>query len=249
MNTFIKLAFLFFIGSLCGWVLELFFRKFISTDNPQHKWINPGFCTGPYLPIYGCGLCTLYLLACTEPSAGEGNIVLNKTIILIGMAVSMTAIEYIAGLIMLKFTKVRLWDYSNEWGNIQGIICPKFSVFWAALGAFYYFLIHPHILGAIDWLSNNLAFSFVIGLFFGVFIIDIVHSARIVVKLKQFADENDVTLRYEVLKAKIHLINEERKEKIHFFFPFHIEKSLPEFLKEHKDSLELYKIKIKRNGE
>ena len=59
MNAFLTLAFLFFIGSVLGWVLELFYRTFISTSNPEHHWINPGFCTGPYLPIYGSGLCVL----------------------------------------------------------------------------------------------------------------------------------------------------------------------------------------------
>ena len=49
MEIFLNLAFLFFIGSILGWILELFFRKFISTK----RWINPGFLTGPYLPIYG----------------------------------------------------------------------------------------------------------------------------------------------------------------------------------------------------
>ena len=52
MNFILTLAYLFFVGSVSGWVLELFFRKFFSASNPEHKWINPGFCTGPYLPIY-----------------------------------------------------------------------------------------------------------------------------------------------------------------------------------------------------
>ena len=52
----------------------------------------------------------------------------------------MTAIEYIAGIIALKGFHVVLWDYSNEWGNIQGIICPKFSLFWGLLGVAYYYL-------------------------------------------------------------------------------------------------------------
>ncbi|MGN0035225.1 MAG: hypothetical protein ACI364_05820 [Coriobacteriales bacterium] len=33
--------------------MELFFRRFISSNNPQRKWINPGFLAGPYLPLYG----------------------------------------------------------------------------------------------------------------------------------------------------------------------------------------------------
>ena len=30
MNLFLKLAYLFFIGSVLGWVLELLFRRFFS---------------------------------------------------------------------------------------------------------------------------------------------------------------------------------------------------------------------------
>ena len=52
MNIFLKLAFLFFIGSLIGWVIELIFRKYFAVENKEHKWINPGFCVGPYLPLY-----------------------------------------------------------------------------------------------------------------------------------------------------------------------------------------------------
>lgn len=40
MEIFLILTFLFAVGALCGWVLELFFRRFNSK-----KWINPGFCT------------------------------------------------------------------------------------------------------------------------------------------------------------------------------------------------------------
>ena len=45
MNFILTLAYLFFVGSISGWVLELFFRKWFSSSNPEHKWINPGFCT------------------------------------------------------------------------------------------------------------------------------------------------------------------------------------------------------------
>lgn len=66
MSMFLTLAFLFFVGSVAGWVLELFFRRFLSDANPERKWINPGFCTGPYLPLYGVGLCVLYLIVSLE---------------------------------------------------------------------------------------------------------------------------------------------------------------------------------------
>ena len=147
MRLSLVLAFLFFIGSCFGWVLELLYR---NLTHRHKKWINPGFCTGPYLPIYGFGLCTLFLLASMEDLHLIADPVWNRVVLFIAMAVAMTLIEYIAGIACLKYLKVRLWDYSNLWGNIQGIICPLFSFFWAALGAAYYFLIHPYILNALE---------------------------------------------------------------------------------------------------
>lgn len=238
MNLFLTLAFLFFVGSTAGWVLELLFRRFVSNSNPERKWINPGFCTGPYLPLYGSGLCVLYLIAGAENTDIISDPFWNKAALFVIMALSMTVIEYIAGIISVKIFKVRLWDYNDEWANIQGIICPKYSFFWAVLGAIYYFLIHPYILNALAWLSKNLAFSFVIGLFFGIFIVDVAHSMQLVSKLKTFADENDVIVKYENIKASIRSQYEKAAQKYQFFRPFKTERPLNEYLKELRDTFE-----------
>lgn len=238
VSLFLALAFLFFMGSLSGWVIELLFRRFFSRANPERKWINPGFCTGPYLPLYGFGLCIMFLIASLEKYHFVENSFWNKVAFFALAALAMTVMEYIAGILCLKITKVRLWDYSDEWGNVQGIICPKFSLIWALLGAVYYFLIHPHILEALFWLSQNLAFSFVIGLFFGVFIIDVVHSAQLVAKLKKFADDNDVIVRYETIKTHIRNAQDKAAQKHHFFRPFRSEVPLNEHLKEMRSDFE-----------
>lgn len=237
MNLFLILAFLFSVGATGGWVLELFYRRFFSNANPTRKWINPGFCTGPYLPLYGSGLCLLYLIASLETVLPA----FPKALLFLLMAISMTTIEYIAGLWLLYREKVRLWDYTNEWGNLNGLICPKFSLYWALLGAAYYFLVHPRVLGALDWLSCNLAFSFVIGLFFGVFLVDLGLSVQIVAKLKAYAVENQVIVRYEAVKLQIRQHQEAAKRKYHFFRPFHSDRPLWEHLKEMHELLETIK--------
>jgi len=229
MSIFLTLNYLFFIGSTQGWVLELLYR---NLTQKHEKWINPGFCTGPYLPIYGFGLCTLFLLASLERYSFIKNAFWNKAVLFLTMAIVMTLIEYLAGLFCLKFFKVRLWDYSENWGNIQGIICPQFSTAWAVLGAVYYFLIHPYILDGLGWLSQNLAFSFFIGMFFGIFVIDVVNSAQLVVKLKRFAEENRVVFIYEEIKSHIRIAQEKASHKYHFFAPFRSERPLNEHLKE-----------------
>lgn len=235
MNLFLKMAFLFFMGSLIGWGLEVLFRRFVS---PGKRWVNPGFCTGPYLPLYGVSLCILYLLASFESLIPIQSLFWSRFLLFVIMTLCMTVLEYFAGLLALKGFKVRLWDYRNEWGNLQGIICPRFSAIWAALSAIYYFLIHPYIQNALHWLSNNLAFSFVIGLFFGVFLIDIAHSAQLVTKLKRFAEENHVVVKYEALKENIRSYYESNAKKYHFFRPFHSDRSLSEYLKDMLEGLE-----------
>lgn len=235
MNFFLTMAYLFFIGSVLGWVLELVFRNLVHKST---TWINPGFCTGPYLPIYGFGLCTLYLLASLENRNLVADPFWNKALLFVAMAVGMTAIEYAAGLFCLKVFKVRLWDYSDMWGNIQGIICPIFSLAWAVLGAMYYFLIHPHILEGLEWLSRNLAFSFFIGMFFGVFLIDVAHSGQLVLKLKKFAEENRVELAFEGIKGHLRDRLLETHGRYRFFAPFRSERPLGEHLKEMVELIE-----------
>ena len=245
MNLLLVLAFLFFIGSVIGWVIELIFRRFFSKNNPERKWINPGFCVGPYLPLYGSGLCVLYLMSGISPYIDFGNKIVDQIVLLLAMALAMTIIEYIAGLISYKGFHVRLWDYSKEWGNIQGIICPKFSLIWGVLGVAYYYLIHPNILDALDWLSKNLAFSFFIGMFYGVFIIDLVYSANLITKIKKISDENNFVVKYEELKTRIRSYHSERKSKYRFFQPFRSDSTLAEHIKAMKAEREEQREKKK----
>lgn len=53
------------------------------------------------------------------------------------MAAAVTLVEYIAGLISIKLLHVKLWDYSKQWGNIQGIICPKFTLGYIERGILF----------------------------------------------------------------------------------------------------------------
>ena len=126
MGLLLKSAFLFFIGATCGWTAEVLFRRFLSSANPERKWINPGFCVGPYLPLYGVGLCLLYWIAYAGERCLPSGAVWGKVLLILFMGAAMTIMEYISGVLALKVVHVRLWDYSREWGNLQGIICPKF---------------------------------------------------------------------------------------------------------------------------
>ena len=97
--------------------------------------------------------------------------------------------------------------------------------------------------GNVDYLPNpyieeNLAFSFVIGYFFGVFTIDVVYSAHLVTRIRQFATENEVDIKLEQLKAHIRRRQDERREKANFLFAFRSSHSLAEHLREAQEAWE-----------
>lgn len=58
MKIISQLSVIFIIGGTLGWLNELIFRRIV-----HKKWVNPGFLTGPCLPLYGCGLLLLYLIS------------------------------------------------------------------------------------------------------------------------------------------------------------------------------------------
>lgn len=237
LNTLLVLAFLFFIGSLLGWLLEVFFRRFFSTNNPERKWINPGFLVGPYIPLYGFSLATLFIFSWI-PVDFIDNPLLQKLLLFALMALAITAMEYLAGIIFIKGMHIKLWDYSKEWGNIKGIICPKFSAFWMILSGLYYFIIHPKVIDSLYWLAGHLTFSFFIGFFYGIFIIDMTYSMQILIKLRRFARENQIELRIEEFKHYLIRKKESLKIRVSFMLPLRPSNTdfaddLMEFIKEH----------------
>lgn len=227
---FFKISFLFCVGCSSGWIIELVFRRFFSKNNPDKKWINPGFLAGPWLPLYGFGLCLLYLLAEVERFfVIDGWFA--KLLLFIIMAICMTTIEYLTGLFSIKVLKVHLWDYSDEWGNLQGIVCPKFSLFWAILGALYYFLIHPNVLHILDWLSESLVCSFIIGAYLGIFFIDVIYSGRILTKVRNFAREHKIVVKYDKLRYLIANSMEKRRKRRRFLLTLHSDLPMSDHLK------------------
>ena len=213
IDAVLVVAFLFFVGSVFGWCLEVLFRRFFTAK----KWINPGFLTGPYLPLYGFGVTGLFAISLIPINTGMQW--LDDLLIILIMGVSMTLIEYIAGLIFIKGMKIKLWDYSDRWGNIQGIICPLFSLFWLLVGVFFYYVIDAPVISAVIWFVHHIEFAFVVGIFFGVFFVDLGMSLNISIRIKKFAEEHGIVIHFEKLKESVAETKEEKQEKPSFAFP------------------------------
>lgn len=250
MDLFLSIAVLFCIGSLGGWILELLFRRFFSS----HKWINPGFLVGPYLPLYGFGVMFLFLISYyIDFSKWFGlSYWLNAILVIIIMGIVMTVIEYIAGIIFIKGMKIKLWDYSDRWGNIQGIICPLFSFFWLIICAAFYFLMKTPCEHLVAWFAtrslSNAWLPFSLGVFYGVICVDFAYSIKITTKIKSYAKEHNIVVRYERFKEHIRDFQEKQKEKINYILPFKTEdfkKRLEEYVEKTKQEAIIKKEHIK----
>lgn len=226
MRFFFYFAFLFFIGSTIGWFIEVIYRKI-----KHGKWVNPGFLTGPYLPIYGVGLSVttgLYFLF------AKYNIPEWIGVILIGFI--MTFNELISGLILLK-NKIRLWDYSKEKLNYKGVICLKFTLIWIAAAVLYYLFLAGYVIKALEWFDNNLLFSYVLGMFTSVILIDTGYSINLSKIIKKFAKDNDIVVKYERLKLYIRDIQQMTTNQYSFLFPFKQVKGLTSYLESYKERI------------
>ena len=48
-------------------------------------------------------------------------------------ALGVTGIELAAGLWCARVLHTAVWDYSAEWADLAGLICPKYSLYWFVL--------------------------------------------------------------------------------------------------------------------
>ena len=211
MKILVTIATLFVIGSVAGYIIELFFRRFVS----QKKWVNPGFMVGPYIPLYGFGTAILY---------GFSNINLDflgvpdwaETLITIfAVGISLTLIELIAGLIFIKGFHMKLWDYSDRWGNFKGLICPLFSLIWMAVGVGYYFLLNPILVNALGFIAEAPLYVFFVGTVVGMMIVDFCYSLHVGLLIKKYAGAASV--KFEEFKTIISDMVSETKKRASFY--------------------------------
>ncbi len=165
---FIRVLLIFAFGSLLGWVIEFFYRG---------AKLNPGFLSGPYLPIYGIGTVILNYISGLEAS------LLLKLLL---FAVSTTLLELMTGLVFVNHFRLKLWDYSKNSMNFLGIICPLYTFYWTILSLVFYLSIYPFITRIVMAFYANLELSFLVGIFYGVFLVDLSQSFKLASRVKAF---------------------------------------------------------------
>ncbi len=196
MEFLIKYLSLFLMFCFVGWCIEVCYRSFKT----KHL-VNPGFMVGCVLPIYGSGCVILYAIASLD--IVTFNVPLTIFVKCLICTILMTLVEYIAGIFSLKVYHNRLWDYSNRWGNIQGIICPRFSLYWGILGAVFIIFVYPPLKDLLNIIYAHEYLYLLLGIFLGIFIVDLCYSLRLMDKLREYAKNHNIALNFEKLKVSM----------------------------------------------
>ena len=194
MNRLLVIPLLFVIGSLFGFIIEVVYRSFI-----EKKIINSGFLIGPYVPIYGIGLVLLYLLSFIKINA---NFFVNNIIIAFVSTLIVTMLEYLTGLLFLKTLKIRLWDYSDRKGNIQGFICPLFMLYWFLIAIIYYLLFRFLVDYIVDFAFEFSSIFYPVGFIIGIMAVDFIMSMSLVYKVREFAGKKKKTILYHYIPSR-----------------------------------------------
>lgn len=123
---------IFFIFSLIGWLWEVSLH--LVNDG---TFVNRGVLHGPWLPVYGSGVCLILLILYRF----RKNITLEffSAIVLCGF------VEYFTSL-YLELTKgMRWWDYSGYFLNLDGRICAEGLLVFGLGGIAAVYLVAPLI--------------------------------------------------------------------------------------------------------
>ncbi len=228
MEKFFEIMFVFIIGATFGYLLEVVYRSI-----KRKRIVNPGLLVGCCLPIYGSGSVVLYLL-CSINLSFISSRAWQIVFLLVLATILMTVIEYISGLFCLKVLHTRYWDYSDRKLNIQGIVCPTFSLIWGVCCLGFYFLVFPWIHPVASFVSTNSVLLVLMGIYYGVFFVDLVYSLGLVSKIRVYSIKAKELVNFENLKHSISEKYQTRKGKNSNTFSFRLYSRIAKFVEERK---------------
>jgi uncharacterized membrane protein len=142
----IKVNYLFFYFVSCsfiGWCIETSYMFFT-----RGRFVSSGLINSPFCPIYGFG--GLMLIIMLRPVKH------NVILFFIGAVIVTTLLEYITGYSIKLILNRRVWDYSGEFLNVNGLVCLKTSLVWGLLSLNFMYFIKPLIRCAVFHLPKNM---------------------------------------------------------------------------------------------
>ena len=194
----VNLALLFFTYSFLGWCIEVTLKYF-----QYHRFINRGFLTGPWLPIYGSGavLITIStgLVAQYDSSVGTTFLV---SFVVCGI------VEYVASWFMEKRYHARWWDYSTKPMNLNGRVWIGNLILFGLGGVLIVELLNPLLLRLFNQMTLRVR-TYLAGFLGAVFVADFVVT-QFVLKLVKTGVEHSQADNTEQIRQEVRTLLSDR---------------------------------------
>ncbi len=159
----------FFLYAFFGWCCEVCFAA--AKDG---IFVNRGFLNGPVCPIYGVGVSVVVL--CLTPVRE------NILFLFIGSVLLTSALEWATGFVLERVFHQKWWDYSDMPGNLNGYVCPLFSLLWGLACLLVMRVFHPMVAKLVGWIPHTLGVV-LLCVFGAVFVADVVVTVLAMAKL------------------------------------------------------------------
>ena len=164
-TDFFYYVWLFFLLSIFGWLWEGFLYLF-----KDDIYVNRGFLTGPWLPIYGIGGIMLELLFHRWRD--------RPLMTFMSSMVLCTVLEYLAGWYLELTWGVKWWDYSEMPYNLHGRICLLSALLFGVGGMLLVWVVSPLFYSLYRKIPAKVRIS--LGLFaIAIFAADAAYSAMV----------------------------------------------------------------------
>ena len=128
--TFYELCWFYFIYSFIGWCGEV-----CAAVIKKKKFINRGFVSGPFCPIYGAGA-VAFAVFLPELKG-------NPFFLFLGGMILASFIEFATGALLEKLFHKKWWDYSGIRFNFEGYICIRYSLLWGGFALLLTYVATP----------------------------------------------------------------------------------------------------------
>lgn len=130
LNYIIKIFWVFVIGSIFGFFLEMLYILAYS----RTLEIRQGLIYGPFIQVYGMGAVAYYLLVLKikEP----------KKLFFAGMLMG-GILEYLCSFFQEILFGTISWDYSNKFMNLNGRTSLLYCVYWGIIAVMFIKIIYP----------------------------------------------------------------------------------------------------------
>lgn len=215
--TYVDLILLLIIYSFLGWCCE---TVYCSLD--QKCFVERGFLTGPFCPIYGFGAIFVLLFLSQSSSSVMG-------VFVIGVIIT-SSIEYFTSWLMEKIFDNKWWDYSDKKYHINGRVCLLNSTLFGLLCLYVYFDLNPWILGLLDSYNDDFKMGFLVALSMYLMIdfsVAVYTALGIKTRLRTLSarkaeliekyNELEERIREEIINDEMEAFIEESRYKIKYF--------------------------------